>query len=73
MEYLLQPWCSTNPMCVGCKVWNTVPTGTAYNYWKEIACVEIEQQITKCKEENKACATMELPAEGQQQEVRLQV
>ena len=35
--------------------------------------VRIEQQITKCKEENKACAMMESPAEGQQQVVRLQV
>ena len=26
--------------------------------------MRIEQQITKCKEENKACAMMESPAEG---------
>jgi len=27
MEYLLQPWCCTIPMYVGCKVWNTVSYG----------------------------------------------
>ena len=32
--------------------------------------MRIEQQITKCIEENKACAMMESPAEGQQQVVR---
>ena len=35
--------------------------------------MRIEQQITKCRKENKACAMMESPAEGQQRVELLQV
>ena len=73
MEYLPQPWCNANLMYVGCKLWNTANILCLWAQLTTTECVRIEQQITKCKEENKACAMMESPAEGQQQVVRLQV